>query len=325
MIDVVFNSLAHIVTVKKSFIETKFFVNGNYQREYAIDSKTIVNGEIQWINNLDTTINDLEIKAKISGNAINRKTVKASQGFYNSSEDVIIWDKNSISKFGNIDPGDSGVLTFSFSPLSLFSLSDGILSGPSINVDIDISGKQAFEGYESRDLENSESSIIRIISDVGLANKAIYYSGPFSNTGPVPPKVGEKTTYTVVWTLSNNANNISKAIVRSSLPSWMGFVGTVSPSSEDLVYNPSSKEIIWNIGNIPKGTGVTGAGREVAFQVTFTPSLSQVGSVPVIVNEVTLTGHDDFANVDVRVNKASLRTRLDNDSLFPPTGGVVVE
>ena len=324
-IDVIFNSSMHAILIKKPFLEAKLFINGLYQREHAIDSKTAVRGEVHWTNNLDTNINDLEIRAKILGNALDRKTIGVTQGFYNSSENVIIWDKNSIDKFKEINPGDSGSVTFSLSPLSLFSVPGGAFSDPSISIVIDVAGKQVLEGYEIKDLSNSESSIIHIISDVGFVAKALYYSGPFPNSGPVSPKVGEETTYTIVWTLSNNANNISTAQINSSLPSWMRFVGPVSPPAEDLVYNPSTKKITWNIGNIEKGTGITKAGREVAFQVAFLPSLSQVGSLPIIINDATLTGHDDFANVDVRVNKAPLRTRLDNDPLFPDGAGLVVE
>jgi len=200
-----------------------------------------------------------------------------------------------------------------------------MISDPVININVSISGKQLLSGYATTNLNNYDSAIVRIISDVGFANKALYYSGPFANTGPIPPKVGAETSYTIVWSLSNTANNISKAIIRSSVPSWMKFVGTVSPSSEDLTYNPSTKEIVWNVGRITKGAGITGLVRSVSFQVVFTPSLSQIRTTPIIINDAVLTGHDDFANVDVRVNKSALRTQLDNDSSFPPAGGVVVE
>jgi hypothetical protein len=200
-----------------------------------------------------------------------------------------------------------------------------MLSDPTIKIDISISGKQLVAGYAAADLNNSESGIVRIISDIGFATKALYYSGPFTNTGPVPPKVEKETSYTIVWSLSNTANNISKGVVHSTIPSWMKFIGPFSPPSEDLTYNPSTREIVWNIGGIPRGTGIAGLGRSVSFQVAFTPSLSQVGTIPIIVNDSILTGHDDFANVDVRVNKTSLRTQLDNDPLFPPAGGAVVE
>ncbi len=325
MIDIVFNSLAHTVTIKKPFVEAKLWINGVYQREYATDAKTPIHGQIRWTNNLDTKVNDLSIRAKISGNAVNRKTINAEQGFYDSSQDLIIWDKNSLDNFKEINPGDSGSVTFSISPLSLFSASGGMLADPSVNIEISISGKQLLEGYATKDLNNFESSSVKIISDIGFATKAFYYSGPFINSGSIPPKVEKETTYTIVWSLSNTANNISKAIIHSTLPQWMRFVGTVSPAGEDLTYNPSRKEIIWNVGNIPKGTGITRAGREVAFQVALTPSLSQVATIPVIVNDAILTGHDDFANVDVRVSKTSLRTALDSDPSFPPAGASVTE
>ena len=325
LIDVVFNSLEHTVMIKKSSIEARLLINGVYQREYAIDTKTPIQGQIQWTNNLETKINDLEIYAKISGNAINRKTISAGQGFYNSSQDLMIWDKNSQSKFAEINPGDSGVVSFSLSPSSLFSTAGGIISLPSINIDVSITGRQVQSGGTITELNNSESKIIRIISDVGLSTKALYYSGFFTNSGPIPPKVEQKTTYTITWSLSNTANNISKAQIRSTLPPWVRFIGPFSPATEDLTYDTSTKEIVWNVGGIPRGTGITEAGREVFFQLEFIPSLSQVGTTPTIINDTILTGHDDFANVDVRINKTSLDTRLLNDANLPANGSRVVE
>jgi hypothetical protein len=325
MIDAVFSSLSHVVAVKKPFIEAKLFVNGVYQREYAANSKTSIHAEIEWKNNLDTKVNDLSIQAKISGNAVNRRTISAQQGFYDSAKDTITWDKNSINRLNEVNPGDSGTVGFTVSPLSLFSASGGMLSDPSINVVVSISGKQLVTGYATQNLTNSDSSVVRIISDVGFIGKALYSSGPFTNTGPIPPKVENETTYTIVWSLSNTANNISKAVVRSSLPSWVRFVGSILPADENLTYNPSTKEIIWNIGNISKGTGITGADHNVSFQIAISPSLSQVGTFPVLIRDAVLTGHDNFANVDVKVSRTSLNTNLDNDSSFFPSMGEVVE
>lgn len=325
MIAVVFNSLGQTVQIEKPSIEAKLFVNGVYQREYAVDSKSKVVAQIEWVNNLDTAINDLQISAKLSGNALDRKSIVAERGFYNSSSDTIVWDKNYQNGFAEVNPGQAGSVAFSFNPVSLFSGASGMLSSPMVNIDVSISGKQAVTGFETKKLDSGESKVIRVISDVGLATKALYYSGAFENSGLIPPQAEKETTYTIVWSFSNTANNISKAVVRSTLPPWVRFVGPISPASEDLNYNASTKEITWNVGNIPKGTGITTKDRQVSFKIGFTPSLSQVGSVPVIINDTTLTGHDDFANVDIRVNKSALYTRLPNDPLFPPNGERVVE
>ena len=319
-IGVVFNSMGHTILIKKPFIDAQLYVNGVYQNEYAINARTAVSGEIRWTNNLDTKINDLVITAVISGNGADRKTIAVEQGYYDSSTNTITWDKNSQNSFAEVNPGDSGSVSFSVSPLSLFSDSAGMISAPSINVDVSISGKQVSDGNAVTALHNSESKVIKIISDVGFAAKALYYSGPFKNSGSIPPQAEKATTYTIVWTLSNTANSVSGAKIVSSLPPWMKFVGTISPATEDISFNPSTKEITWNIGGIPKGTGLTGTSREAAFQVSFLPSASQIGTTPLIINEALLTGHDDFANVDVRVSKSGLSTRLSNDADFPVDG-----
>ncbi|MDQ3245079.1 MAG: DUF11 domain-containing protein [bacterium] len=325
-IGVVLNSLKQSLTIRQSSIDAILSINGSVNRELAIDFKTTVQGQISWKNNLDTKINDLEIRAKITGNAYNRKSIESSDGFYNSLDgDVIIWDKNSSSVFANVSPGDGGVVSFSLVPLPLFSSLGGILSSPSINIEVSIVGKQSLDGNGITPLNNSESKIIRIISDVGFNNKALYYSGPFENKGTLPPKVGQETTYTITWSLSNTSNNISKTQVTASLPAYMRYVGTLSPAFSDVNFNPNTRQITWNVGNLNKGASITTASKEVSFQVGLTPSLSQIDTTPIIINEAVLTGHDDFANVDVRVGKGALNIRLNSDPQFLASGAKVVE
>jgi hypothetical protein len=322
-IDVVFNSIQQTLTIAKPFVEADIFVNGVSQNAYATDSKSPINVQIRYSNNLDTKIDNLTIQAKLTGNAYDRSTINASQGFYDSSSDTITWDKTSVDSFAELNPGDSGTLSFSLSPLSLFSAAGGLLSNPSINIEVDISGEQANSGFAQNNITNTSSATIKIISDVGFSAKALYYSGPFSNTGPIPPKAGKTTTYNIVWTLSSTANSISNAQVVSTLPAWVDFVGPFLPAGENLTYNSSTRQIIWNADRIAKGAGITGVPKTVSFQVAFNPSISQVNTSPAIINEAVLTGHDDFANVDVTVNKANLSTSLYNDASFPPNGGVV--
>jgi len=325
MIGIVFNSLGHTVTIKRPFIDAKLTVNGVYQSQYAVISGSEISGEINWVNNLDTKVNNLVIIAKLSGNALDRKTIRATQGYYNSSNDTITWDRNGQNRFAEVNPGDSGSVSFSVYPLSLYSASSGMLSSPTIEVNVSISAKQPLEGNQVENLTNSESKSIHVISNVGLAAKGLYYSGAFPNTGPIPPQAEKETTYTIVWTLSNTANNISNAQIRATLPAWAKFKGPVSPPAEDVTFDATTREIVWNIGGIPRGAGIIDTEREVSFQLGVTPSLSQVGSMPNIIGDAVLTGHDDFANVDIRVNKPALNTLLLYDPALGPGGAKVVE
>lgn len=324
-IGVVYNSLIHSVAVKRPFIQASLAINGELKKEFAVDSKNVIRGTINWSNNLDTKVDDMKIVAKISGNAFNKKTVIGEQGNYNSLQTSIVWDKFSLGQFAEVNPGDFGSLDFTINPIPLVSAIDGILNNPTINIEVSISGKQLVQGYEPNELNNSESKSIKIISDVGLIAKALYYSGPFKNTGPIPPKTEQETTYTISWSLSNASNSISKGEVRAVLPTWVRYMGNFSPTTEDLTYNTSSREVIWKVGRISKGTGITSSDKNVSFQIAFTPLVSQIRNVPVILRDSILTGHDDFANVDIRVSKEPVNTQLTSDSQFPTSGGLIVE
>jgi hypothetical protein len=323
-IDVVFNSMQQTVAIQKPFVEADIAVNGVSGSQFTTTAKTPVDVQIHYINNLNTTVDNLQIQAKISGNAFDPRTVNVSQGFYDSTANTITWDKSYESQLAQVNPGDSGTLSFSVTPTSLFSATGGLLASPSINIEVDVSGQQADSGFAVNSVTNSSNATIKIISDVGFSDKALYYSGPFSNTGPIPPTVGKATTYTVVWSLSDTANSISNAQVTSSIPQWVNFVGTFLPASEDLTYNPTTRQILWNADRIPAGAGITGTSRSVSFQVSLNPSLSQIGTSPVLINAAVLTGHDDFANVDLTVNKAVLTSSLSGDTTFPANGGSVV-
>jgi hypothetical protein len=122
VIGVVFNSTKNILAIKKPFIEANLTINGVTQKEYAIDWKTPINVNIRYANNLDSKVNDVSIVAKISGNSFDRKTIRTNQGFYDSAKDQIIWDKNYQSKLGEVNPGESDTVSFSVSPLSLYSV-----------------------------------------------------------------------------------------------------------------------------------------------------------------------------------------------------------
>ncbi len=324
-IGVIFNTLTHTVSVKKPFIEATLAINGVLQREYSTNSKTLINGSINWGNNLDTKVNDLEIRAKITGNAFNTKTVTADQGTYDSTQTTLVWDKFSNEQFAEINPGDFGSVNFTIDPIPLLSAIGGIINSPAINIEVSITGKQLVAGYEPQELNNSETKTIKVTSDLALSNKALYYSGAFKNTGPIPPQAEKETTYTIVWSISNSSNNISKAQVRAVLPTWVRFVGSVSPATEDVVFNSSSREVVWNAGSILKATGVTTAAKTVSFQVALTPLFSQINNLAVIINDAVLTGRDDFAKVDLRVAKGSLRTDLSLDNLAPVGSGLVTE
>ncbi len=300
---VIFNSFRHSLFIKKPFIETKLFVNSEYKREYAISTKSAIIGVIEWTNNLNTEVTDLEITAKFAGNAYNPRNVKVDPGFFDSKSNTIIWDKNIDEQFNSIPPGKSGVISFTLSPTSVFGANGNMLVDPKIDIELYVKGKQTEAGATLKNLDLIENKTIKIISDLSLLSKSSYAGLPFKNTGPYPPKPEEETTYTVTFSVANTTNNISKAKLVTTLPPRVTYKNLISPKDEKLTFDPNTRELIWDIGTIPRETGLSGPKKEVSFQVSYTPSLSEIGLNPTLVNKSTLTGRDDFANVDLRVER----------------------
>lgn len=318
-----FNSLVQTIAIEKPFIEAKLAVNGSTDQEYIASASSPLRGTIFWSNNLPTRVNDLEIHARFSGTAWNESSVIPQNGFYNSINDEIIWDKNTVSQFASVDPGDSGQVNFNFASLPLVGGGASIIADPKIKIDISIKGKQPADGNMVKEVNNFESKIVKISSDLQLAVEGLYHAGPFTNTGPLPPSAEQKTTYTIHWTTTNSSNTIVSAVAKTTLPIWVEYTGSIGPSNETISYNSSTREVSWNIGEIKKTTGYTSNPREAYFQVALTPSLSQVGSTLPLTGDVTLSGLDQFTNQTISLSRGKVTTRLANDPGFGSNDGVV--
>ena len=311
-IGVTYNSLLHTVAVKRPFVETEIIVNGQKGDTVVIGNQGRVTAEVEWSNNLPGRVDNLEIKAKISGSAFNESTITTLSGFYDSINNEIIWDRNTNSDFASVSPGDRGRLAFTFTPQVL----SGASGEPSVSIEVSVKGTQPSEGNVVKEINNTEKMVVKISSSFQLAVKAVHTIGPFQNTGSLPPVAEQPTSYTVVWTATNSSNKINSSEVRATLPTYIKWVGAVSPSSEDVTYLPATREVVWKVGTINQGVGFGTDPREVAFQIEFTPSLSQVGSVPVLVNDTSAQGVDQFTGQTVRTTKPKITTRINQDPGF---------
>lgn len=308
-IDVVYNSFLQIINIVKPFLDAKVIVNGGDVDNPSVYGGGNVNADIAWSNNLQTSVSDAQIVAKITGNALDKSSVDAGSGFYDSVNNQIIWDKNTVSGLSSIAPGESGKLNFSFSTISLLG-SDLKINNPQVSIEVSIRGRQPEAGVGFIDVNNFSKKIIRVSSDFQIVANAEYSSGV------LPPKVGSETRYKINWILSNSTNSIKDAYARASLPVYVKWVGRVSGNAENISYNDVTREVTWRVGNVSANTGFASGNREASFVVSLAPSLSQVDLVPEIIGEVTLTGTDSFTGSQVKNTKSSLDTYLRNDPNF---------
>jgi hypothetical protein len=307
-VSVVYNSLIQTISISKPFLEAHVLVNSQDLPNYSVSSAQTIHAEIAWTNNLSSRVTDAQIIANISGNAFDKSSVDALDGFYDSAQSRIVWDKNSIPDLGSVEPGASGRMSFTLKSISLVGLSTPI-SNPEIDIDVSIRGQQPSVGSTFNDINNFSKKVIRILSDFQIASAAHYVSGP------IPPKAESDTQYSVTWTLSNSANNISGAVARSVLPIYVKWVGKAQGSGENVSYNEVTREVIWSIGSVKANTGFS-SNREASFVLSLKPSLSQVDSIPQLMKEVFLSGSDTFSGTTISSSYKPVTTSLSNDPNF---------
>lgn len=317
-----FLSSLQTVVIKKPFISVGLSLDGDSStKEFVAKSGRSISGTIIWANNLPTSVSNVSIEVKLTGQSLDRTSVNAERGFYKSVNNTIVWDKSTVSEFGALSPGENGRFNFSFSSQNI---SSGSALNPQISVDVSVKGDRTSETNTIESLSSFVSRIVKVASNLKLTSKALYFTGPISNSGPIPPKVDTETTFTIVWTLTNSVNSISGARVTTTLPPYVKFTGILNPTSERITYNEVSGEIAWDAGDVLTGAGSSKPAKEVAFQVSMIPSTTQVGSFPVIINESTVTGDDTFANASVKDTKQALTTILNSDPGYRDGLGLVV-
>lgn len=252
---------------------------------------TTVTVTIEYQNNLSVEIADAVIVARLAGLLVDGESVRVNEGFFRSSDDTVIWDKTSTAgDLGALPPGQKGTVSFSFTMPS-----PKLTSGdPKIDISVNAAGKRLSESGVPQSLQSTARAQVRLATDLQLAAQALYAQNPFGVKGPMPPKAGQETEYALVFTVTNTTNRITNAKVIAKLPSYVRWIGSHAPRTENLSFNQFDGTFTWSLGDIAPGAGVNGTQpRQIAISIGFTPSTSQIGDQPILVQGVTLTGTDE--------------------------------
>ncbi|MFZ2555230.1 MAG: hypothetical protein WAZ27_02015 [Minisyncoccia bacterium] len=315
---------AHHVTVSRPFLGLAVTLN-----KEAVGGATVVtpgetvNVSIAWENNLTTEVSDAVIVARLGGVEIDGASVQSSDGFYRSTDRVVLWDKTTTrGALSRLAAGAKGTLNFSFQVPSNEALAD--VRNPSLSLSVHAAGKRISESGVPETLQSTATQNIRLASNLQLIAQGLYYSNPFGSTGPMPPKANTETTYALVFSVTNTTNTIQDGVITGTLPPYVRWVGIYSPSSEDITFNQNDSTFIWKVGDIEAGVGVAGAlPKQAAIAVGFTPSTSQIGQQPVLIRDVTLKGKDEATGVSVTRVAEDVTTDINGDPGFSPANANV--
>jgi hypothetical protein len=312
-----FMTINRSVFLEKSFLGLALTIDDNTNTDIVTRPRRALNASLTWHNNLPNKLSNVEIQVKFNGSILDRTSVTSFDGFYKSTDNTIIFSPETSDLLNNISPDGSGNTTFSFS----LNQPSGVTNQ---EMTIDVSAKALRDDNNNVDRVNFTAvKRIKIGSNLQLAANVSHQEGPFLNIGPIPPKAEQETTYTINWTLSNSDSDVDNVTVQSELPSYVKWLGAISPQSEDVTYNQEGNKVVWTAGKVTAGTGKSTPPKTASFQVSFSPSLSQVGQTPVLLKESVIHGIDNFAGTQISYSIPAITTELTGDSKFITDSGRV--
>lgn len=270
--------------------------------------------EINYKNNAGTGMRDVIVTENLDSPVLDYTTLDSEGGAFDSSTKTITWKAPDYAALKNLDSGQSGTIKFSIKVKEILPITSGNDKNFVISSISKIDSPDVPTPVNSNKIISGNRMDMRLNSKLILNALGYYSDGNIENSGPIPPKVDEETTFAMHWKILNISNDISDVKVESSLPTGAVFTGKIYPEDTNVEYNERTNEISWNVGNISAGVGVLSSAREVSFQVKIKPSANQVGKEVQLLESSKISAKDLFTGQDLSSSSGVKTTNLPEDS-----------
>lgn len=327
-VGVVYAETKHVLTLDKPFISVTGYFDGAElpNGDYAVKNGDRVQGTISYRNNLSENISDVVITAKLTGEVLDKRSVRVTGGYYDSANNLLVWSKSTLADLAEIYPGQKNTLSFSFLPYALTAKSRGIFRDPAVSMTLSAKATTFTEGNTPLEMILPNPIIAKVTTAASLYAAALKTTGPIQNEGPVPPRAEQESTYTLYFALTNTSNKLENTELTFTLPLFARLTGVVSPTEEQYIFNQSSRTVTWKVGDLLPETGVNGKPeRKFYIQVAVIPSVIQIGSSLELTDNPVLTGIDAHTGQSVRLQNQPVINRTATEPNYRSLDEVVVQ
>jgi len=288
-------------------------INGHDQ--YIAHPGGVLHYEIFFRNVNEEPFMDLFLVARLGGRAFDFNSIKTESGQWNEADNSIIWDWRDVPKLKFLGQGEEGKVEFWINAKSDWQIAGTYDKNFTLRNNVLISNIK--ENFETK-----------VNSKLVISQKGYFQDEVFGNSGSVPPKVEEATTYTITWQVKNYYNDLRNVKVKATLPSNVSLTGKIFPEQESskFAFDTASREIVWTVADGPglaAGTGVLNSPPSIAFQVSLTPLSAQKGQVVPIINEARIIGEDQWTETVLVSIDSAIDTTLPDDLTVSEQQGIV--
>jgi len=286
-------------------------INGN--PEYTASPGDSLHYEIFFKNIGEETLNNLFLVTSLEGKAFDFQTTKAPSGEFELGDNSIVFDWRRVPKLQFLPPQEEGEVEFWIELKEDWEILSPEDKNPVVKNKIYLS-------------QVREEFVTKVNSKLEITQKGYFQDEIFGNSGPLPPKKGETTTYTIIWQAKNYYNNVENVKVKATLSKNVNLVaGKISPEEEieRFTFDSQSREIVWDIGELNVGQGIFDSAPTIAFQVALTPDSAQKGQTPEIIREAKITAEDSWTKESLEATAPAIDTTLPDDETVTEEMGQV--
>lgn len=298
------------------------FLTANDSRDYVVNPGGSVQFKVHYKNTTNVQIPNVTILASVDDTYIDVKTLSIQWGYFDGRTNSIVWNPVSVPELAVLDPKEEGVVAFSATVKQGFlpkSFSDKNLT---VTARTRITAAASPESLSGLPLESEDAVSVKINTQFSFNEKAYFQDGFLQNTGPLPPTVGQRTTYGVSWQLSSTVNDVGDIEVTAKIPPNVEWVGEVYPQDAKITYDPNTGIILWKPSKVFAGTSNLMPPVRVDFKLAFTPALVHIGQVINLVSGAALKATDTFTGTQMERQVSPVNTDLLN-SLKGDQGRVI--
>lgn len=291
----------------------------------AVDLGDEIRYDLAYANEGDAPLTDLVFTLKLDSryvdwaSIVNDGTVELRE-----STGVVRWTKEKAPQLTALQPGGRGVLTLKTRVVT--GLPTGVTSLPTFAAQATVEATQLVGNTPQAVTISSNEVVSKVNTRFMLSAEGRYYTDELVKvgSGPLPPQVGQTTTYVMYWRLGNTLNEVDNVVVTTTLPQGVSWTNQSSVAAgEALIYNPNTREVAWKLNRLPAGAGASFSRPEANFEVAVTPGQDDADKVLVLIKTTTATARDTFSGAELTATAKFITTDLDGD-LGAQGKGVVV-
>lgn len=298
--------------IEEPFISIKVNINGDSDGEAVLSAKRGTEVAVVITNTLTEPVYDMRVEVTPQGNMIRSDNISVDNAFFDSKSKKINWEISGMSSLEKVLPGETREFNFTIAP-------DVKQATGAFDVSVNVFARRVGEGNASEEIIGATVAKAIYSSSMDLNSEVAHKSDPFDDRGPVPPVAGKNTDYTITLEISAGVNDLTKAVLTTSLPQYVTWLNKTEGGGK-VEFNPVSKKLVWEAGDVAANQN-----KQLQIQVSLLPSVTHIGRTLTLVEGQDLRAVDRFTNETLQVKGESLSNELSEEQGFSRNNGVVEE